>query len=302
MCMNNSRAGIATPALIIVVALTMLLAGSYSYSKLYKKEKEANDLVKSARLSLERSSRPIAEIAAELESAKSKLQTEINRLQIFRESGFNPSSSYGLALLTIEKELSEAVIGRTDDVYKLINNSSVDVSVKTQLTQERQELMSLINDWKKALAATGATQQTVAAAASAVIEAAQQYASTLEQAVQDLTPQNSNLTETQIVVQEQIVEQVSNTVNQANNEVSNIQPDPEVINNLENNVDDLQEELDNATENNNTNDQNNEDQNNEDQNSSNNNPNEIDSNPPFIPPPVIDTSGSPQLIQGENTY
>ncbi len=296
--MNNTHRGIATPALIIVVALTMLLAGSYSYSKLYKKEKESDELVKSARLSLERSSRPIAEIAAELELAKSKLQTEIDRLQIFRESGFNPASSYGLALLTIEKELSDSVISRTDDIYKLVNNSSIDIAVKTKLTQERQELLSLINEWKKVLETAGSSQQNVGMAASAVIEAAQQYASTLEQAVQNLTPQNSNLTDTQIAAQEQVVEQVTNTVNQANNQINNIQPNPEVVNNLENNVEELEEELNTATENSNNNQNNN---NNQNSSNNNNNLNDINSNPPFIPPPVIDTSGLPQLIQGENT-
>lgn len=307
--MKNAHSGIATPALIIVVALAFVLAGSYGYAQLSKKERAADDILDSARKSLEHSTRPISEIAAELEREKSRLQFEINRLEIFRQASFNPSSSYGFAISVIQKDLSKSVIASTDSLYKLITVTTIDPALKTQITQERQNLINLIDAWKKALSTPGANQATIAAAADAAIVAAQQYAETLSHIVHDLTPENSDLTQSDINTQQQIVDQVTNTTNQANETIHQIQPNPEVIEEIKDNVNDLEEELEDANQNN-SNNNNNSNGNNSNplennNNNANNNQNQGgdsgDNNPPFVPPPQENT-GVPRLIQGENTY
>ncbi len=300
--MKNTHAGIAPTALIIIVAIALLTAGTYTYTKIRNKDKAADDLISSARRSLERSSRSVSEIVAELASTQTRLRVEINKLDIFRRASYDPSSLFGQTIAAIQAEISDGVIGKTERLFTLVTDAGIDPSVKITLTQDRQQLIALVEEWqKKASAPKGTqTQADISAATQAVLDAAQDYVDSLNQAADQLTPENSGATPGEITQGQNNVDTAADTVNDAADTVSEVEPDPEVVNDIQNDVDDLQEELANATS---TPPTGGGDSSNPDTSTTTTN----GSGNPYIPPPYVpptppDTSGKPQLIQGANPF
>jgi hypothetical protein len=310
--MKNTQAGIATIALIVIVAIAMITAGTYAYTKVSQKGKAADELISSAQRSLEQSSRPISEIVAELSRTQGALQREISRFDLFRSTSYNPASPFGQVLASIQNEIADNVITKTESIFKLVTEAGIDASIKVSLTQDRQELIALVQAWQNALnSSTNSTQLAVSTAAQAALAAAEQYANSLQQAVNSLTPQNSTLTQTEIATQQTVVETVTNTVSNSSNGANAVIPDPVVIQELEDDIEDLQDELAIATS----------------TPSTPSTPTGTGGStgsgsdggtgtgggtgdqtgdtttytpPPYVPPPVIDRTGQPTLIQGAN--
>ncbi len=300
--MKHTHAGIAPVALILVVAATLLTAGTYAYTKIRDRDKSADDVISSARRSLERSSRPVSEIVAELAATQTRLRTEINKLDIFRRTSYDSSSVFGRAIAAVQAEISDGVIGKTERLFTLVTDAGIDPSIKITLTQDRQELIALVEEWqKKAAAPKGTqTQADVSATTQAVLDAAQEYVDSLDQAADQLTPENSGATPGEIAQGQDDVTDAENTVDTVNETVDEVQPDPEVIDDIQDTIDDLQEELQTATS---TPPVGGGGSTNPDTSTTTN----TGSGDPYVPPPYIpptppDTSGKPQLIQGSNPF
>lgn len=299
--MKNNNRGLTTVALIAVVVIAMLTAGTYAYTKVRKNGDLADALISSAKLSLERSSRSVDEIAAELSAKRLNLKKEINRLDLFNRSAFDLSSAYGRALSSIRAEVSDSVITKTDSIFNLLVNADIDTALKVSLTQNRQELIALVEEWQKTMVSNqgSVNQSKVSEASSAVVTAAEEYAQSLEIAVQNLSPENSGLTQTEIQQQQSVVDTVSNTVQQISENIDQVQPSQENIQNLEQNIQNLEQELQTTIL---TTPPTSTDNNPAQQTGTTSPDNGSYTPPPYIPPPPPDTSGKPQLIQGENAY
>jgi|GEM_PF-3298496 len=300
--MKNTHAGIATTALIIIVGLSLLTAGAYTYTKVRDKDKAADDIISSARRSLERSSRSVSEIVAELASTQTRLRVEINKLDIFRRTSYDPSSLFGQTIAAIQAEIADGVIGKTERLFTLATDAGIDPSLKISLTQDRQELIALVEEWQKKVSAPKGTQtqSEISATTQAVLDAAQDYVDSLNQATNSLTPENSGLTSGEITQVVNSINTVSNTVDNATNTISTVEPNPVVINTIQDDIADLEEELENASLTPPT----------SGGNSSAGDTSTTTSTgsgdpyvpPAYVPPTPPDNSGKPQLIQGDNPF
>lgn len=286
--MKNNQRGLATPALIIIVALAILTGGIYTYSKLQQKGILADDLISSARSSLERSSRSIDEIAAELTTKRGNLEIEVNKLDRFNGSSFDLSSTYGQALSAIRAQISDSIISKTEKIFQLLLVADIDPATKISLTQDREELIQLVDSWQQALISKENTSQgNMGQIASSVVIATQDYLNTLVTVTESIPPTESNLTPGEI----QDLETASDTVQQISEDIDDLQPDPEDVQDLAEEIQDLEQELETAIITTPT-----------DSNETATTSDESYIPPPYIAPPIPDTSGKPQLIQGENQF
>lgn len=310
MYMNHTQKGVAEVALIIIVAIALLTGGTYIYTKVNQEGRATDEVLSKALRSLERSSRPASEVAAELAQARASLQVEVDKLELFRSTSFNKTSSYGWALALIQKEISDSVLSKTEDIFKLVSIASIDPTIQISLTQDRQQLVALVEAWQALYNNPGGVSQgNISDATQSVIDAAQNYVESLATAVDSLTPQNSGTTQQTIDNAEQDVDDVAQEVEDIEDTVDTTTPDQGDVEDIEGDIQDLEDELDDVT----------------------NPPSGGDTGtggdttggstdtsgtgsggtssttstytpPPYVPPPPVDNSGKPQLIQGSNSF
>ena len=308
-------------ALVIIVAIALVTGGTYVYTKVRQEDRATDAVLLKARRSLERSSRPATEVAAELAQARASLQIEVDKLELFRSNSFNKSSSYGWAIALIQKEISDSVLSKTEDIFKLVSIANIDPSVKITLSQNRQELIALVDAWQALYNKPGGvTQASVSDATQAVLDAAHAYVESLTDAVNGLTPQNSSATPQVIATTQETVEHVSETVQDITNTVDTTTPDPGDVQDIQDEVTQLEEELSGATSGTgsgtgtgssgttggttSTTTGSTGTSGTEGGTTGNTTPTTTSTYtpPPYVPPAPVDNSGRPQLIQGSNPF
>jgi uncharacterized membrane protein YgcG len=318
MYMNHTQKGVAEIALIIIVAIALLTGGTYVYTKVRQDDRATDAVLIKAQRSLERSSRPASEVAAELARVRTSLQVEVDKLELFRSTSFNKTSSYGWALALIQKEISDAVLSKTEDIFKIASIAGIDPAMKISLTQDRQQLIALVDAWQALYnKPSGVSQAAVSDALQAVLDAAHDYVESLATAVNSLTPANTNTTPETIQTQQAIVTTVTQTVQHITTTVDTTTPDQGDVQDIQENIQNLEEELVNTstppsgnttgttggssgttggTTNTTTGGSG------TGGGTSGNTATSTYTPPPYVPPPVVDTSGRPQLIQGSNPF
>ncbi|MEK7646705.1 MAG: hypothetical protein AAB381_03375 [Patescibacteria group bacterium] len=311
--MKKAQSGVATVALIVIVGIAFLTGGTYVYTKVRQQDKSADALLTSAQRSLERSSRPAAEVAMELAQARASLRIEIDKLELFRSSSFNRESSYGWALALIQKEISDSVLSKTEDIFKLVSVAGIDPSIKITLSQDRQNLVTLVEAWQALYTnGQGISQATISSATQAVLDAAQAYVDALTTATNSLTPENTGTTPEVIDTHQSTVESVSDTVEEAVDTIDEAEPDQGDVEDIEEDIEDLEEELEETTsgDTGGTGDTTGGTGGDTSGTGTGTGTSGGDTSttstpyvpPPYVPPPVVDTSGKPQLIQGSNPF
>ncbi len=190
--------------MIVSGVIAFVIIGGSLYFYLYSQKKQDADsaLINSLKDSLDASS-PQLQLHSSLLKAQANLQMQTNRLTDMQN-----------ALIT-QQQFSSAMKSGYDIVDSAVKKTDViSKKIQDEVTTKRQQVTDALNLWKDLIARTpkdGATDE-VRALAQAYAETAQSYLAELQDVVDNLTPETSGLTQSQIDSYVALVQDASRSV------------------------------------------------------------------------------------------
>lgn len=246
------------PAFIISSVFILALVAGGVYVSVQIRDDEANKdaLVKSAK-QLATGHASAEQIAAELAQARIDARVELERLNLLTNY---PTSAEALAAVRQEvyENVLTDIVGRIDRVIgdlKASQPSSAQLKIQQNIIAEQEHIKQILEEWRQLVSNPSLNSNPTAAAQ------ASQYAAEIKQDIQDLkklveqlTPENSGLSPSDISADQSAVDQAIKDANQAVSDLAQTSVPPSVVQQQQNDtsaanqhVADLQHDLQEAS-------------------------------------------------------
>ena len=217
------------PAFIIssVFILALVAGGVYVSVQIRDDEAGKDALVKSAEM-LATGHASAEQIAAELAQARIDARVELERLNLLTNY---PTSAEALAAVRQEvyENVLTDIVGRIDRVIgdlKASQPSPAQLKIQQNIIAEQEHIKQILEEWRQLVSNPSLNSNPTAAAHAAQIK---QDIQDLKKLVEQLTPENSGLSPSDISADQSAVDQAIKDANQAVSDLAQTSVPPSVV-------------------------------------------------------------------------